>query len=106
MASQDIIISLINSRFDAQEKRFDAQDKRIAIIEKNIFDIKLSQAKSQASLEHLQNSITWGFALVALVCAFVGLFKNKEPREKSSRDYLSRAEVQAMIDDALKKYQQ
>lgn len=106
MTSTDIIISLINSRFDAQDSaiqaiRHDNKELR-AEIQQDTTQLRYEINLVKHDTEHLQLTVYWGFAIIAFVSAFVSVFQ-KEPREKSSRDYLSRAEVQAMIDAAMNK---
>lgn len=120
MTSNDILISLINSRFDAQNARFDAlerqfdaqdakiekkfaeQDAKITIIAQDTAQLKYDVSIIKHDISHIQNTVYWGFAIIAFVVSFVGIFK-REPREKKSHDYISRKEIQRMIDTALKE---
>lgn len=94
MASSDILVSrldTIDAHLSAHDVRFDAQDAQIlamrdtiAIIAEDVRHIVNVQEKMQGQLDMLQNFISWGFAFIAIIIAFVSIFVPMFAQKKES----------------------
>ena len=75
----------------------------IGALKNEITDVKTNVAVNSAKIEMLQSSINWGFAIMAIVVAFVAIFTPFFKREKIEKKEpeLTVAKVQSMIDEAL-----
>ena len=126
MTSEDrIIIELINSRFDAFEKRFDASEKnnaeRFEIIngqlvqlrkdvdslKAEVVEVKHNVNLNAHDIAHLQTSIYWGFALIALGAAFapilLDMHRDRRQERKERAEYVTRSEMEEAITEAVTK---
>ena len=73
-----------------------------AEIQKNNTEIKTEIRVLQSDTAHLQTSIYWGFAIIAIVIALVTLFKNDKTENKAKKD-VTVEQVHEIVDTAISK---
>ncbi len=126
MTSDDrVIIELINSRFDASEKnnaeRFEMINGQLVQLRKDVDGLKAEIVEIKHDIQlnahdiaHLQTSVYWGFAIMALVVAIVGymvtlapmfreMYRDKKQERKEHAEYVTRSEMEEAINEAVTK---
>ena len=73
-----------------------------AEMQKNNTEIKTEIRVLQSDTAHLQTSIYWGFAIIAIVIALVTLFKNDKTENKAKKD-VTVEQVHEIVDTAISK---
>ena len=110
MASTDNIVTLetFNSRMDTIEIRLNNIEKHGISIDNTLTLIGYELRLNSRDTEHLQTSIYWGFAVIAIVVALVGFVVALAPmlrdllHEKRTPS-ISEDKVQQMIDNSINK---
>ncbi len=116
MTSQDnaryITVEMFNDSMARIERRFDAVDKTLTEITKEIRTIDRRSEINTVKIDELHYFMGIGFAIMAVVVAFVGFVITLAPTfremyrdsKKAKTDSpVSRSEIQSMIDEAISR---
>ena len=110
MTSSDnsIYIKTLNARIDGIDKRLITIDRRLDSIDKTLTAVGYELRFSALDTAHLQTSVYWGFAIIAIVIALVGFVFALAPLLRdiyrdNRNQYPSEEKVQAMIDNSISK---
>ena len=106
MTSQDNQQFLTVDMFNAKMDAFTATVERK--LETSTTELKNEIRLNASDIAHLQTSVYWGFAIVAIVIALVGLVATLAPafmslakNLKDEKPYITSEQVQDMIDRAI-----
>ena len=103
-----VTIEALNSRIDGIDKRLITIDRRLDSIDKTLTTIGYELRYNALDTAHLQTSVYWGFAVLAVVVALVGFVIALAPMlrdiyKENRNPALSEEKVQMMIDNAVSK---
>ncbi|MBR0186513.1 MAG: hypothetical protein IJQ24_10850 [Synergistaceae bacterium] len=73
-AHQYVTVEMFNSATNRTEMRFDMIDQKLNSIDRTLTSIGYELRFNARDNEHLQTSVYWGFAILGIVIAVVGVF--------------------------------
>ena len=96
----DLKLEFQGIKADVQGIKSDIRELKseIRILDKNV-------AVNSGKIDMLQNYITWGIGLIAIIVAFVAIFFlfKREKAEKPEKEFLTVEKAQEMINEAISK---
>ena len=101
--SNSLTAGISEIKFELQGLKDGFQELKTDVkeIKAEIQTLAQDTAINSAKIEMLGHSIYWGFAIVALVVAYVGIFRPEKSEKKAKEPELTTSKVQAMIDEAI-----
>ena len=104
----------IDGRISEVDSRLDEMNTRIGSVESRLSEIGYEVRMQSRDTNHLQTSVYWGFAIMAVVIALVGfvitlapMFREmyRDARQAKRESALTRTEVEEMIANAISRTQ-
>lgn len=102
----------IDTRISEVNSRLDDMNTRMKNVESRLSEISYQVGIQSRDTNHLQTSVYWGFAIMAVVIALVGfvitlapMFRDiyKDAKQARRDNILTAEKIQAMIDNSIAK---
>lgn len=93
-------------------KRFDVIESNLGEIKATLTEMRYELRQQEHDMNHMQTTVYWGFAIMALVIAFIGCVITLAPmlremyqdrKREKTEESLTRSEVQEMITEAISR---
>ena len=98
----------------AAEKRFDAIETSLTEIKSTLSEMRYELRQHEHDMNHMQTTVYWGFAIMALVIAFIGCVITLAPmlrdmyhdRKREKAVKVTRSEIEEIVRSILREQNQ
>ena len=107
-----VTVEMFNEAKADVEKRFDVIGSNLGEIKATLTEMRYELRQQEHDMNHMQTTIYWGFAIMALVIAFIGCVITLAPmlremyQDRKREKTLTRLEVEEIVHSMLSRQNQ